>query len=63
MQESMRLGDNCFYEDNLHMINFNMKCLEVTTYAKTPMRLCMQNSPLLVRWNETLEIPPNVGFL
>ena len=45
------------------MINFNMKCLEVTTYAKTPMRLCMQNSPLLVRWNETLEIPPNVGFL
>ena len=36
------------------MINFKMKCLEITTYAKTPMK-----SPLLVRWNETLIIGEN----
>ena len=26
-----------FYKDSLQMINFTMKCLEITTYAKTPM--------------------------
>ena len=36
------------------MINFKMKCLEITTHAKTPM-----NSSLLVRWNETFIIGEN----
>ena len=31
-----------------------MKCLEITTHAKTPM-----NSSLLVRWNETFIIGEN----
>ena len=26
-----------FYVDSLQMINFKMKCLEITTYVKTPM--------------------------
>ena len=27
-----------FYKDSLQMVNFKMKCLEITTYAKTPMK-------------------------
>ena len=26
-----------FYKDSLHMINFKMECLEITTYPKTPI--------------------------
>ena len=33
----MKLGGNYFPEDSLQMINFKMKCLEITTYAKTPL--------------------------
>ena len=31
-------GQLFFYEDSLQMINFKMKCLEITTCAKAPMK-------------------------
>ena len=36
-----------------------MKCLEITTYAKTPMKSCVLKFSLLVRWNETFIIGEN----
>ena len=45
-----------FYKDSLQMVNFKMKCLEITTYAKTPMKWSVWKSSLLVRWNETFII-------
>ena len=27
-----------FYNYSFQMVNFKMKCLEITTYAKTPMK-------------------------
>ena len=27
-----------FHKDSHQMVNFKMKCLEITTYAKTPMK-------------------------
>ena len=30
---------NCFYKGSLQMIYFKMKCIEITTYAKTPIRV------------------------
>ena len=35
------------------MINFKMKYLQITTYATTLMKQCVQKSSLLVRSNET----------
>ena len=29
------------HEDSLQMIDFKIKCLEITTYAKTPMKQCV----------------------
>ena len=29
-----------FHEDSLQMIDLQMKCLEITTYAKIPMKQC-----------------------
>ena len=31
-------GELFFLEGILKMINFKLKCLEITTYAKTPMK-------------------------
>ena len=31
-----------FTENSLHMVNFQMRCLEITAYAKTPMMKCAE---------------------
>ena len=56
MQINEILGITVFLEDSLQMTDFKMKCLEITTYAKTSMKLHVYKSPLLVRWNETFII-------
>ena len=39
MHKSRQFGGIiAFSEDSLQMINFHMKCLEITTYAKTPIK-------------------------
>ena len=50
---------NVFHEDSLQMINFKMKCLEITTYAITPMKQCVWKSSLLVRWSKNFIIGEN----